>query len=186
MLIAYGVTHPGEVRPSTRTRCIWDFPPACSSSPTAWAVTRRAKSPRAWPSKPSARSSRAAGATGISPGRSASIRPCRSTAIVSSPPCGWRTAGVPGGRGAAGLRGHGTTIVAALIEQQRLTFCGVGDSRLYSVRRRALDAADARRFMGGHRPRARSPASTRPRWRITRCVTCSRTSSALATRPRSK
>jgi serine/threonine protein phosphatase PrpC len=35
--------------------------------------------------------------------------------------------------------GMGTTIVAALIEQDRLTFCGVGDSRLYVLKPESFD-----------------------------------------------
>jgi protein phosphatase len=35
--------------------------------------------------------------------------------------------------------GMGTTIVAAIIEQDRLTFCGVGDSRLYVLKPESFD-----------------------------------------------
>jgi len=35
--------------------------------------------------------------------------------------------------------GMGTTIVAAMIEQDKLTFCGVGDSRLYLIRPESFD-----------------------------------------------
>ena len=46
MLTAYGVTHPGKVRPSNEDSLHWDLRPGCSSSPTAWAGTRPAKWPR--------------------------------------------------------------------------------------------------------------------------------------------
>jgi serine/threonine protein phosphatase PrpC len=35
--------------------------------------------------------------------------------------------------------GMGTTIVAAMIEQDKLTFCGVGDSRLYLIKPESFD-----------------------------------------------
>ena len=67
--------------------------------------------------------------------------------------------------------GMGTTIVAAMIEQDKLTFCGVGDSRLYILQAGELRPADARRFVGrdgaGQGARRRRVA----RWRSTRCGT---------------
>ena len=50
--------------------------------------------------------------------------------------------------------GMGTTAVVVLIEQSRLIYAGVGDSRIYSSYRRRAATTDQRRFMGLSNPGA--------------------------------
>ena len=126
----------------------------CSASPTAWADTTPAKSPRALAIDAiTAFIRRSAGDTdfswpyGIDRNLSYDANRLR-TAIHLANRRIFRTA-----ENNDDYNGMGTTIVGALVNGDRMAIAHVGDSRLYLVRRGPLRQLTARRLVGCDDPR---------------------------------
>ena len=111
----------------------------------------------AWRSRPSRAFSRPAAAITTSPGRSASIPALSMNAnrLVTAVRLANRKV-FQAGEDKPDLAGMGTTIVVALVDGSTLTFCGVGDSRIYLLSGSAPSADHARRLVGRDGAGARS------------------------------
>ena len=140
MIRAKGVSDTGRVRKSTRTSSSRIPSCGCLRSPTAWAATRRAKSPRSWRSRPSpAFIRRSASDTdfswpyGIDQTLSFDGNRLR-TAIHLANRRVFRAAESSDDYG-----GMGTTIVGVLVDGAQLAIGSVGDSRLYLLSHGALE-----------------------------------------------
>jgi PPM family protein phosphatase len=132
MLKAYGVTHPGKVRPSNEDAMHWDEQGGLfivadgmgghqagevASHLAIEAIRTFLEASRAdrdltWP-------------YGFNPGLS-----FNGNRLVTAVKLANRRV-YQAGEDQSNYSGMGTTIVAAIIEQSQLSFCGVGDSRLY-------------------------------------------------------
>jgi PPM family protein phosphatase len=140
MITAYGVTHPGRVRPSNEDAMHWDVPNgvfvvadgmgghqagevasqlAIDTIKTFLASTQGDRD-LTWP-------------YGFNPALSFNGNRLL-TAVKLANRRVFRA-----GEEEQAYSGMGTTIVAAMIDKDRLTFCGVGDSRLYMLKPEGFD-----------------------------------------------
>lgn len=132
MLKAYGVTHPGKVRPGNEDALHWDVEAGlfvvadgmgghqagevashlAIKAMRTFLETSRGDRDLTWP-------------YGLNPGLS-----FNGNRLVTAVKLANRRV-FQAGEDSPEYSGMGTTIVAAVIEQRQLSFCGVGDSRLY-------------------------------------------------------
>jgi protein phosphatase len=132
MLTAYGVTHPGKVRPSNEDSMHWDLQTGlfvvadgmgghqagevasrlAIDSVRAFLESSRGDRDLTWP-------------FGFNPGLS-----FNGNRLVTAVKLANRRV-FNAGEEQPDYAGMGTTIVAVLVDQQQVSFCGVGDSRLY-------------------------------------------------------
>jgi PPM family protein phosphatase len=140
MITAYGVTHPGRVRPSNEDAMYWDVPTgvfvvadgmgghqagevasqlAIDTIRTFLASTQGDRD-LTWP-------------YGFNPALS-----FNGNRLLTAVKLANRRV-FQAGEEEQTYSGMGTTIVAAMIDQDKLTFCGVGDSRLYLLKSESFD-----------------------------------------------
>ena len=140
MITAYGVTHPGRVRPTNEDAMHWDVPNGvfvvadgmgghqagevasqlAIDTIRAFLATTQGDRDLTWP-------------YGFNPNLS-----FNGNRLLTAVKLANRRV-FQAGEEEQTYAGMGTTIVAAMIEQDKLTFCGVGDSRLYLIRPESFD-----------------------------------------------
>ena len=140
MITAYGVTHPGRVRPTNEDAMHWDVPNGvfvvadgmgghqagevasqlAIDTIRAFLATTQGDRDLTWP-------------YGFNPDLS-----FNGNRLLTAVKLANRRV-FQAGEEEQTYAGMGTTIVAAMIEQDKLTFCGVGDSRLYLIRPESFD-----------------------------------------------
>ena len=135
-LAACGLAHPGQQRARERGRVRQlRRRRGCSSSPTAWAATTRARSPARWRSTRSRASSARSTPTRARSGRTASIARCRWRANLLR--VGIKVANDKIRAAAAADRARarmGATVVAMAVGETQLAIAHAGDSRAYRLR----------------------------------------------------